>query len=38
MINNVSAIALETEMGFTATSYPDDARLTLVRKTLAGPD
>jgi ribosomal protein S18 acetylase RimI-like enzyme len=32
--DNVSAIALEKEMGFTATSYPGDATLTLVRKTL----
>lgn len=33
--DNVSAIALEKEMGFTASSYPGDATLTLVRKTLS---
>jgi len=33
--DNVSAIALEKEMGFTATSHPDDASLILVRKTLS---
>lgn len=32
--DNVSAIALEKEMGFTATSYPGDSTLTLVRKSL----
>ena len=36
--DNVRAIALEKEMGFTATSYPGDATLTLVRKSLAGTD
>jgi GNAT superfamily N-acetyltransferase len=36
--DNVSAIALEKEMGFTATRHPDDASLTLVRKTLSGSD
>lgn len=36
--DNVSAIALEKEKGFIATSYPGDATLTLVRKTLAGSD
>ena len=33
--DNVAAIALEKEMGFTASPYPGDATLTLVRKTLA---
>lgn len=32
--DNVTAIALEKEMGFTATSYPGDSTLTLVRKSL----
>lgn len=32
--DNREAIALEKEMGFTATSYPGDATLMLVRKTL----
>lgn len=32
--DNRMAIELEKEMGFTATSYPGDATLTLVRKTL----
>ncbi len=36
--DNVAAIALEKEMGFTATSYPGDATLTLVRKTLVGAE
>jgi GNAT superfamily N-acetyltransferase len=36
--DNLAAIALEKEMGFTATSYPGDATLTLVRKSLAGSD
>jgi GNAT superfamily N-acetyltransferase len=31
---NVEAIALEKEMGFTATAYPDDATLVLVQKKL----
>ena len=34
--DNREAIALEQEMGFTATSYPGDATLVLVRKILAG--
>lgn len=33
--DNSAAIALEKEMGFTATPYPGDATLTLVRKELA---
>jgi len=32
--DNRAAIELEKEMGFTATSYPGDATLTLVRKSL----
>ena len=32
--DNRAAIALETEMGFTATSYPGDASLTLVTRRL----
>lgn len=32
--DNRAAIALEREMGFTASSYPGDATLTLVSKTL----
>jgi GNAT superfamily N-acetyltransferase len=32
--DNVEAIALEKEMGFTATAYPGDATLMLVRKRL----
>ncbi|MDT9599001.1 GNAT family N-acetyltransferase [Sphingosinicella rhizophila] len=35
--DNREAIALETEMGFTATTCPGDATLVLVRKDLAGP-
>ena len=31
---NREAIALEREMGFTATSYPGDASLVLVQKKL----
>jgi len=34
--DNRAAIELEKEMGFTATSYPGDATLTLVRKRLDG--
>jgi L-amino acid N-acyltransferase YncA len=33
--DNVEAIALEKEMGFTATAYPGDATLVLVQKKLA---
>ena len=33
--DNRAAIELEKEMGFTAASYPGDATLTLVRKTLS---
>ena len=32
--DNLAAIALEKEMGFTASPYPGDATLTLVRKSL----
>lgn len=32
--DNREAISLEREMGFTATAYPGDATLTLLRKTL----
>jgi GNAT superfamily N-acetyltransferase len=32
--DNFEAIALEKEMGFTATAYPDDPRLVLVQKRL----
>ena len=32
--DNVEAIALEKEMGFTATAYPDDATLVLLQKSL----
>jgi N-acetylglutamate synthase-like GNAT family acetyltransferase len=34
--DNLAAIDLEKEMGFSASPYPGDATLTLVRKTLAG--
>lgn len=33
--DNVEAVALEKEMGFTVTAYPDDATLVLVQKKLA---
>ena len=33
--DNVDAIALEQEMGFTATAYPGDATLVLVQKRLS---
>ena len=33
--DNVEAIALEKEMGFTATAYPGDATLVLVQKKLS---
>jgi len=33
--DNVGAITLEREMGFTATTYPGDATLVLVQKTLS---
>ena len=32
--DNVEAIALEKEMGFSATAYPEDATLVLVQKRL----
>jgi GNAT superfamily N-acetyltransferase len=35
--DNVAAVDLEKEMGFTAEPYPGDAGLTLVHKDLAGP-
>jgi GNAT superfamily N-acetyltransferase len=35
--DNRAAITLEREMGFTASPYPDDATLTLVRKALSRP-
>ena len=35
--DNRAAISLEREMGFIASPYPDDATLTLVRKTLNRP-
>lgn len=35
--DNRAAISLEREMGFTATSYPGDSTLMLVRKTLGAP-
>lgn len=34
--DNSAAIELEREMGFTATAYPGDPTLVLVRKTLVG--
>ena len=35
--DNRAAIALEREMGFTASAFPGDATLTLLRKELAAP-
>lgn len=35
--DNLAAIALEREMGFTASPFPGDATLTLVRNTLREP-